>query len=182
MSEPADKNSDAPFLNKKNQPIVATAFDPVSRNTYVYYKRGDSKNWQKLNLAGDKTDVTFNFGGNTNDPDEVFILSNHDASTIGIFKLNLSTGDLRKIYRNDTVDVTAPIQNPQRETIGFILMPDYPEVLWVNKKDPIAITYKGLKQAFPDSYIFINNYTRDNNKMVFRVNSDVTLANFIFSI
>ncbi len=178
MSEPADKNSDAPFLNKKHQPIVATAFDPISRNTFVYYKKGDSKNWQKLNLAGNKTDVTFTFGGNSKDPNEVYILSNHDASTIGLFKLNLSTGDLRKIYRNDTVDITGSINNPYNEAIGFITMPSYPEIVWVDKTDPISITYKGLKQAFPNSYIFIQNYTRDHKKMVFRVNSDVNPGEF----
>ncbi len=178
MSEPADKYSGAPFLNKKNQPIVATSFNPITRNTFVYYKRGDAKNWQKLNLAGNNTDVTFNFGGNSKDPNEVYILSNHDAPTVGVFKLNLNTGTLKKIYRNDLVDITAPIQNPQKETIGFILMPGYPEILWVNKKDPISIAYKGLKQAFPNSYVFINNYTRDNNQMVFRVSSDINPGEF----
>ena len=177
-SEPADKYSDAPSLNIKHEPIVSLAFDPISRNTFIYYKQGHLKNWTKLDLGGNKTDVTFRFGGNTNNPNEVYILSNHDASTVGVFKLNLTNGNLKLIYRNDIVDITGGIQNPAKETIGFIFMPGYPEILWVDKKDPIAVAFKGLQQAFPNSYITINNYTRDNNQMVFRVFSDVNPGEF----
>jgi dipeptidyl aminopeptidase/acylaminoacyl peptidase len=172
MSRPADKYASAPSLNKKYQPVVAIGYNIKTESTYLHYKKGDAKSWTKLDLAQGKKEVSTSFGGNSSDPNIVYILSNHDASTIGLFKLNLSSGNLTNIYRNDEVDIAGRIENADNETIGFTLMPGYPEVIWVNKKDSITKTYKGLKQSFPGQNIRIFNFTLDNKQMVFNVSSD----------
>lgn len=172
FSEPADKHAGAPALNSKYQPIVATAFDSDTESSYLYYKKGDSSNWKKLDLAGNKTEVTLAYGGSSKDLNYAYILSNYDAPTIGLFKLNLNSGELKKIYRNDKVDIITNIVNQNNESIGFFMVPDYPTVIWVDKKDPITQIYKGLKQSFQGENIRILNYTRDNKIMLFGVSSD----------
>ena len=178
LAEPADKYAGAPFLNTKNESVVASAFNPVSRNTYIHYKTGSAGSWNKLDLAGDKKDVRVSFGGMSTDPNFAYILSNHDGTTSGIFKLNLSSGNLEKIYQHGTVDILGPIRNQDNETIGFTLMPGYPEVVWVDTKDPITLIYKGLKQSFAGQNIRIFNYTSDNKEMIFSTSSDKNSGEF----
>jgi dipeptidyl aminopeptidase/acylaminoacyl peptidase len=178
MSDPADKDSGAPYLSKNHKPVVAAAYDRINRNQFIYYKQEDATSWNKLDLSGDREDVTIRFGGNSKDPNIVYILSNHDASTMGLFELNLKTGDLKKLYRNETVDIENSIENQKNETIGFTLTPGYPEVIWVASEDPIAQVYKGLKLSFPNQALRIFNYTRDNNTMIFMAYSDKNPGEF----
>ncbi len=176
--EPAGKYSGAPYLSKNYKSVVASGYDIINRNQFIYYKQENAKSWNKLDLSGDREDVTIRFGGNSKDPDIVYILSNHDASTLGFFEINLRSGNLNKLYRNDRVDILGPIQNQDRETIGFTMMPDYPEVIWVDKSDPIPKVYKGLKQSFKGQNLRIFNYTRDNKNMLFSVSSDKNPGEF----
>ncbi len=177
-AQPADKHAGLPSLNLKNQPIVAVGYHYDTESTYLWYKTGEAKSWNHLDLAKGKKEVTTSFGGNSSDPNFVYILSNHDAPTVGLFKLNLTNGKMKKIYRNDTVDIMGSIENQNGEAIGFVLEPGYPEVVWVNKKDPIAVIYQGLKQAFPGEQINLYNYTNDNKKMIFNVSSDKNSGEF----
>ncbi len=172
LAMPADKYASAPSLDTKYRPVVSVGFDLDTESTYLQYKTGESKSWKKLDLAEGKKEITTYFGGNSNEPNIVYILSNHDAPTVGLFKLNLTNGNLKLLYRNDKVDISGSIENAENETIGFTLVPDYPEVVWVNKKDPITLVYKGLKQSFPGQAIDIFNFTLDKKQMVFRVSSD----------
>jgi len=171
-AEPSDKYAGSASLDLNDDPVVSVGFNIDTESTYLWYKQGKEKSWKKLDLAKGKKEVNTSFGGNTSNPDEVYILSNHDAPTIGLFKLNLKTGKLKKIYRNDSVDILASVRNPKGEAIGFSLFPDYPEIIWVNKKDPMVPIYKGLKQAFPNQALRIFNYTLDRKKMIFSVFSD----------
>ncbi len=177
-AEPADKYAGSAALDLDDNPVVSVGYDIDTESTYLWYKPGKAKSWKKLDLAQGQKEVNTSFGGNSHNPDEVYILSNHDAPTVGLFKLNLKTGKLKKIYRNDSVDILGAIHNPRGEAIGFILYPDYPELIWVNKKDPMVPIYKGLKQAFPGQAIRIFNYTLDRKKMVFSVFSDKNPAEF----
>lgn len=178
LPKPADKYAGAPSLSKDFSPVVSIGYDIDTESSYIHYKTPAGKSWTKLDLAKGKKEVTTRFGGNSKDPEIVYILSNHDASTVGLFTLNLRSGSLKKIYRNERVDVLGRIENSDRETIGFTLMPDYPEVIWVEKDDSITQVYKGLKQAFPGQNLRIFNYTENKDKMLFSVSSDRNPGSF----
>lgn len=174
FGKPADQYAGVPRLDKNKKAVVSLAYNPKTASSYLYYKLPDAPNteWKKLDLSQGKSEVTTTFAGSSTQPDTVYLLSNHDASTIGVFSLNLRTGELKKIYRNPRVDVEQPIFNLNKEVIGFRLNPDYPQVFWVEPKDPIAVTYQGLMQALPGRNIVIYNHTNDGKKLVFLANGD----------
>lgn len=180
LSEPGDKYSSSPYLSNSKKPIISTAYNPVTRNSYLYYKTPNSDNsqWKRLDLANNQEGVRVRYGGYTKDENVVYILSDHDASTIGIFKLNLATGEFKKVYRNNKVDIDGSIKNQYGEVIGFTLEPDYPQVVWVDKSDPMVAIYKGLKQNFSNQLIRIFNYSLDYKKMLFSVSSDKNPGEF----
>jgi len=174
FNKPADPYAGTPRLNADEKPVVSLGFNRKTDSTYLYYKLPDEPNtaWKKLDLAEGNKEVMTTFGGPSTNPEEVYILSNHDASTVGVFTLNLRTGELKKVFRHPVVDVESPVYNTRKEVIGFWLNPDYPQIYWVAPKDPTAKIYQGLMQAFPGQRVRIYNHTNDGKKLVFHTSGD----------
>ncbi len=174
FSKPADIYADLPSLNSEKKPVVALAYNPKLASTYLYYKLPDepSTAWKKLDLAEGKEEVTTRYGGPSKNPEEVYILSNHDAPTLGLFKLNLRSGELNKVYRHPVVDIEQPVYNLNDEVIGYWLNPDYPQIYWIKKNDPTAKIYQGLMQVFPGRRITVYNHTNDGKQLVFHASGD----------
>lgn len=172
LSKPADKRLQNVWTNNDFKPVIAVSrFDRVAKTSNFYYKHPDSKNWKKLVFVKDE-EVGLSFAGSSKDPNIVYLLSNHETSTQSLYDFNLTTGAAKKIYTNETADIVQTVYNLNREAIGFGLMPDFPQVLWVEKNDRIAQVYKGLQQSFPNQTISIYNTTRDKQIMMFFVSSD----------
>ena len=172
LSRPADKRLSNVWVNNNYKPVVAVSrWDPVSKSSNFYYKTPDATSWKKLNFIDDE-EKSISFAGSSKDPKIVYLMSNHETSTQSLYKFNLSTGVSTKIYTNKTADLGSTIYNLDRQAIGFGLMPDYPQVIWVDQKDKITQTYKGLQQSFPNQVINIYNATKDKENMVFYVYSD----------
>ncbi len=172
LSRPADKRLANVWVNNDYKPVVAVSrWNPVSKSSNFYYKKPDAKSWNKLNLIDDE-EKSISFAGSSKDPNIVYLMSNHETSTQSLYKLNLATGVLTKIYTNEIADLAQTIYNLDRQAIGFSLMPDYPQVIWVDKKDPITQIYKGLQQSFPNQVINIYNATKDKKNMIFFTSSD----------
>lgn len=180
FGKPADMYAGIPQLDKNRKAVVSIAGNPKITSTYLYYKLPDalSSEWNKLDLAEGKPEVTTTYAGSSTTPNEVYILSNHDEPTIGVFKLNLANGELHKVYRHPKVDVERPVYNLNHEVIGFRLNPDYPQIYWVEPNDPIAKIYQGLMQAFPGQDVMIHSHTSDHKKLGVHVSADKNPGDF----
>jgi dipeptidyl aminopeptidase/acylaminoacyl peptidase len=172
LSRPADKKLANVWVNNNYDPVVAVSrWDPASNSSNFYYKMPKADSWKKLNFVDDE-EKSISFAGSSKDPKIVYLFSNHDTSTQSLYKFNLDTGVAKKLYTNETADLGNTIYNLDRQAIGFGLMPDFPQVIWIDKKDPITQIYKGLQQSFPNQVIQVYNSTKDKNKMIFFVSSD----------
>jgi len=172
LSKPADKRLQNVWVNNDYKPVVAvSAYDRVSNSSNFYYKMPDADKWTKLNFIDDE-EKRISFAGSSKDPKFVYLKSNHDTSTQSLYKFNLATGESKKLYTNEVSDIETSIYNLDRQAIGFGLVPDYPQVVWVDEKDSVAQIYKGLQQAFPSQIISIYNATKKKDKIIFYVSSD----------
>ncbi len=180
FGKPADQYAGVPNLDKSKKAVVSLAYNPKTTSSYLYYKLPDAPNteWKELDLSQGKSEVTTTFAGSSDTPDEVYILSNHDASTVGVFSLNLRSGELKKVYRHPVVDVESPVFNLNEEVIGFRLNPDYPRIYWVRPNDPTAKIYQGLLQAFPGQDVMIHDHTSDHKKLGVHVRADKNPGEF----
>ncbi len=178
FSEPADKYALAPSVNINRKAVVAPAYDPKLRSSYIYYKHEDSDDWRKLELGEDLEGVNVDYVGYAQDPDIVYLRANHDDSLNGLFQLNVASGELKMLYRHDRVDLGDPVQGFDGELIGMQMMPDTVQHVWVDNDNPMTALYKQLTANFPGQVLNLYNHTLNGNKVVFSVSSDTNPGEF----
>jgi dipeptidyl aminopeptidase/acylaminoacyl peptidase len=160
------------------KPRFAIETNPEDDRQVVHFKGPGSDDWQVLDLKNAHPDAVIRPVGFSLDNKSVYILSNHDASTTGLFRFNVMTQEMKLVYRHPVVDINTPLIGYDRDIIGFALQPNRPAAIWVNKTHENYGHYKSLLASFPGQVVRLTSYTRDGGRTVAQVFSDKNPGEF----
>lgn len=149
-------------------------YDDVDDSWSFHYKTEDGK-WHPVKLQQARTPARFFKLGFNLDNSLFYFASNYDMAendTIGVFSLDLKTGDVALVFRHPDVDVRAGIRGPDGELLGVRYEPGYPKTYYFNDKDPRVQVLKSLSATFPDQNVSVTSYTEDGQTAVVSVRSD----------
>jgi dipeptidyl aminopeptidase/acylaminoacyl peptidase len=158
-----------------------------SGDMITYFRNNDSK-WKTLSLvdlarssSSGSTDVV----GFSADNQHMYTLDNTEASTQGIYKIQLETGKRELMYRNEIVDAhplmdvyTSKDGKRIKEVVGAIYYDGKPDVKFFDEESTFAKEFRGLQQVFKNDFIRITSKTADNNIWVLNSYSDVNPGKF----
>ena len=109
------------------------------------------------------------------DDHHIYVSSNTEASTIGIYQIEPQTGESKLLFRDEAVDLDHILYDPVTdEPAGVLYFPDFPAYRFFDPQSAIAQTYAGLQQAFPHSTVMLTSASDDGQFGVVSVGSDTT--------
>ncbi len=138
-------------------------YDDIDDHWSFHYKSEDGK-WHPVKLQQARTPARFFKLGFNLDNSLFYFASNFDMAkndTIGVFSLDLKTGEVALVFRHPDVDVRAGIRGPDGELLGVRYEPGYPKNYYFDDKNPRVQMLKSLSATFPDQNVSVTSYTED---------------------
>ena len=125
------------------------------------------------------------FGSNFNpiaiaeDMNSVYVTDNIETDTIGLFKLSLDGLKHKKIYSNDTVDITdVQLSTDGRSVYAMRIDRNYPSYLVFSSAHEEAKVFKSLLETFPGRTVDITSRSDDGRFWVVHTSADVDPGTF----
>ena len=110
----------------------------------------------------------------TDDSKSAYVLARVDSDKRGLHKLSLDGSEYKKIYVNDSVDITSVHLTPDgRSVYAMRIDKDYPSYLVMSKTHEEAIVFKQLLQLFPGQSVSITSDSEDGRFWIVNTSSDV---------
>jgi len=101
------------------------------------------------------------------------LVASRQEGELGVWRVDLETGERRRVLANERSEVRANIFNADRtELIGARFEPDYPVYEFIDPEHPDAVLWQRVMAAFPGHQVFISGFTRDRSRAVVSVSSD----------
>ena len=105
----------------------------------------------------------------------------HQDGPRGLYYMEPKAQTFEKIYQHDLVDIKDVLLDEKYEPYGFVLIPDFIEIVALKPDHPDMQLLQSLRQAFPDGVPLISNTTKDQRLSIVAVRSDVrTREYFLF--
>lgn len=141
--------------------VKGTNKDDIEQS--FYYKSGDWINIDQLNLGlDDFTPVAF-----TKDPNIIYAAGRVNNQTLGIYTVNLTTGDKKSLIKDELVDPSQLwISEVSKELYAVEYEAEYPTYAFVNPDNQQAKILKDLIVALPGHQVHLVSQTRDGNKWI----------------
>ncbi|TDF36541.1 S9 family peptidase [Alteromonadaceae bacterium M269] len=143
----------------------------------VYKHLGNNK-WEEMayeSFGGAFHPITISEDGDT-----LFLFDNFDQDKVGLFSLNLETGERKHIYTEEGVDITSV--SPTSDGTGAYAIrtdADYPTYIMFNQKNnEEAALFKQLLGAFPGHEVSITSRSNDKNLWVIRTSNDISPSTY----
>ncbi|GAB2513866.1 alpha/beta hydrolase family protein [Microbulbifer agarilyticus] len=159
-----------PIFNKEKQITHWVGGLPSSFKHTVVASKGSNGDWEEQIF--DQSKGVFQPMGWTRDQKHMLFMDTVEASTKGLYRVNMESGEKELLYRHPKVDFDAPLFDEDGHIWGAVINYDYPEVVYVDDENHFAQTHKRLQGTFPNHYIQIVNRTRDGNEWVVHVRDD----------
>ncbi len=166
-SGPAPYGSFVP--NAEGKVVIGTG-ENENANIEVHYREG-----QKWRLIGRHDSlghgwIPARFGPR---PGTFLTLDSRDAATRGLGLYDVETDTHQVLLRHPQVDVTSLYYDfGQRNLWGVRFDPDYPKIMYVSRRHPLARQHAALVKMFPDDTVTFTSFTRDHSKLVAVVSGD----------
>ncbi len=162
--------------DKEGNVRIAVGLDKAG-SLRVYHLAVGSKEWSEVDH--DKVGQSFSALSLDDSGKNLFILDNSGQDKMGIFKMNLATGERKKIYVDDEVDISSVTFSADRNSV-YAAKTDagYPTYVMFNSKSEEAKIYKSLIGSFPGHEIYITSKSSDSKLWVIATNSDVSAGSY----
>lgn len=106
--------------------------------------------------------------------DWLYVIDNHEQDKSGLFKLNLETGESKHLYTDEDVDITSAVFSADNNKVYAVRVdPGYPAYVVFNSSSDEAKTFKSFIKTFAGHKVYITSQSKDGNKMVLAVASDI---------
>jgi dipeptidyl aminopeptidase/acylaminoacyl peptidase len=109
---------------------------------------------------------------------EVYLWSNEQSNTSGIYKYNLETTSSELIYKHEKVDITSIFYSGSGEPIAVRIDIDKPSIYFLNKKHIFSRWLFSLQDRFPGQYLSLKSATKNDDKFILEVSSDTNPGDF----
>lgn len=151
---------------------VRIGIDTNGTENTILYRSDEEAEWESLaTFEFDEpqwSPVAFDFDNKT-----LYVLSNLDADTAGLFTYDPETKTMGKlIYRDPDYDVAGPIMSRHLQRIvGVSIEKEKPETVWFNKE--WAQVQATLDHALPDTHNAVVSASDDESRLVVAAYSDI---------
>ncbi|WP_462171054.1 alpha/beta hydrolase family protein [Pseudoalteromonas xiamenensis] len=154
-------------LNEDKKPILVSGMaEDLSVQTYLF--NSDEKEWKKLELPGNFEA----FQATENDKFVVGIAGIGEEKR-GIYKLNLKTLQLEKVFSDEKYDVIKLYSSIDKKTvIGAQIASPLPTYILLDKTHPDAQILKSAINTFPNEQVSLFNKTEDGSQALIWAGSD----------
>lgn len=102
-----------------------------------------------------------------------FYVKSRDQEDMGVYKVELGTGEYEPILTDDTFEALSPIWDASGENlIGAIFNTPVPEARFIDPNHPTARIWRSLQAALPDYQVRLSGFTDDESRAVVQLYSD----------
>jgi dipeptidyl aminopeptidase/acylaminoacyl peptidase len=154
----------ARFMTDHQGEVRFVAGEDSKNITKVFYrKEGNWVNTDKLNLGlADFKPLSF-----ADDKNTIYAAGRSQGETLGVYKINLETGDKTEIIQDENVDPSNFwINGTNKQLYAVEFENGYPSYAFVDNEDSHAKLLKDLLGALPGHQVRIVSETRDADKLV----------------
>ncbi|WMB73431.1 S9 family peptidase [Shewanella oncorhynchi] len=154
----------ARFMTDHDGEVRFVAGEDSKNITKVFYRKdGDWINTDKLNLGlADFKPLSF-----ADDKNTIYAAGRSQGETLGVYKINLETGDKTEIIQDENVDPSNFwINGTNKQLYAVEFENGYPSYAFVDNEDSHAKLLKDLLGALPGHQVRIVSETRDAAKLV----------------
>ncbi|ABN59905.1 alpha/beta hydrolase family protein [Shewanella baltica] len=154
----------ARFMTDHQGEVRFVAGEDNKNITKVFYRKdGNWVNTDKLNLGlADFKPLSF-----TDDKNTIYAAGRSQGETLGVYKINLETGDKTEIIQDENVDPSNFwINGTNKQLYAVEFENGYPSYAFVDNEDSHAKLLKDLLGALPGHQVRIVSETRDAEKLV----------------
>ena len=167
--------SDAQFITN-NAGELTLSSGVLADGTKKVFKYADEK-WLEVsnfNYGGDFSPITMSA-----DSKYLYTLDNPEQDTLGLYKLNIATGDYQKVYSENTIDVSSVRTSINgRNVTAMRFDPDYPTYIMLDKTSTEAKIFKNLVQQFPGQSIQLTSHDKSGSLWVVYTSSAYSPGTF----
>lgn len=171
-------NDQAGYFLDKNQKVRGALEVNDDFEFFFYYLPGNTNKWEKLDLGKKNYRINLTPAGYSSNPDEVYVLSNHEDPKSGLYLFNLNTGKLKLVYRHEYVNVEGTVSDIDDNVVGAVINPGYRKTIWLDKDNAYAKIRQSLEVSFPKQTVGVTSHTLDGNKFIVIVRSDKNAGEF----
>ncbi len=151
---------------------VAFATDDYVTGTFYIREAAHGAEWEKFELNMPLTDISlsgFDAAG-----EHIYFAASTNGEAKGLYKLNLETQAVEKIFQDDVVSPKYVWADPiSKEVYAVETEADYPTYSFVNPNSPHSKMLKAMLAALPGNQVHIVSTSRDGNLMVVFAHSDI---------
>ncbi|MCU8093224.1 S9 family peptidase [Shewanella sp. SM20] len=154
----------ARFMTDHDGEVRFVAGEDKQNITKVFYRKdGNWVNTDKLNLGlADFKPLSF-----ADDKNTIYAAGRSQGETLGVYKINLETGDKTEIIQDENVDPSNFwINGTNKQLYAVEFENGYPSYAFVDNEDSHAKLLKDLLGALPGHQVRIVSETRDAEKLV----------------
>ncbi|MGI2188354.1 alpha/beta hydrolase family protein [Shewanella oncorhynchi] len=154
----------ARFMTDHDGEVRFVAGEDNKNITKVFYRKdGNWVNTDKLNLGlADFKPLSF-----ADDKNTIYAAGRSQGETLGVYKINLETGDKTEIIQDENVDPSNFwINGTNKQLYAVEFENGYPSYAFVDNEDSHAKLLKDLLGALPGHQVRIVSETRDAEKLV----------------
>ncbi|MCU7975774.1 S9 family peptidase [Shewanella sp. SW36] len=154
----------ARFMTDHQGEVRFVAGEDNKNITKVFYRKdGNWVNTDKLNLdLADFKPLSF-----ADDKNTIYAAGRSQGETLGVYKINLETGDKTEIIQDENVDPNNFwINGTNKQLYAVEFENGYPSYAFVDNEDSHAKLLKDLLGALPGHQVRIVSETRDAEKLV----------------
>ncbi|AUD58116.1 peptidase S9 [Shewanella sp. Pdp11] len=154
----------ARFMTDHQGEVRFVAGEDSKNITKVFYRKdGNWVNTDKLNLGlADFKPLSF-----ADDKNTIYAAGRSQGETLGVYKINLETGDKTEIIQDENVDPSNFwINGTNKQLYAVEFENGYPSYAFVDTEDSHAKLLKDLLGALPGHQVRIVSETRDAEKLV----------------
>lgn len=170
-----ERQAQAAF-DAEGNPRFSQGYDRGTREFVFYYRDKDDTDWRELSRVDSYELEAQNYNPILTEqagPGKTLILANNGEDKVGLWVLNLNSGELEeKLYGLDDVDLAgfrfhSDFWNHGSEVVGVTYFGEKLETAWFDAEEKAL--YEGLEQAIPNAHqISIPTRSIDGQTMVVR--------------
>ncbi|WP_232842766.1 alpha/beta hydrolase family protein [Psychrosphaera ytuae] len=153
------------FLTDRQGNVRVAMSSQDAINLQVFTRGVENKDWKELELPdgiATLSPIAFDESGKN-----LYVNASLQGEPSGIFKLNLESGKINKIFQDDTVSPSKLwLDKTTRELYAVELESGYPTFAFIKPKHTLAKRLKGLLGALGGDQVRIVSSTVDNNKSI----------------
>ncbi|MEW9797825.1 S9 family peptidase [Alteromonas sp. CYL-A6] len=165
---------DAAFITDRAGELKMATGEDENNQQRTYRYTGDT--WEE---------VSADFGSRfsplalNDDETRLYFLDNKDSDKLGLYTLDLTSGERKEIYTDKNVDISGINFTPDKSSVYALRVDDgYPSYMMFNDSGKEAGLFKALLSTFEGYRVSLTSSSDDGDKWIVYVSNDIDAGSF----